>query len=45
LRFGEPIPVPKEREAKGTVEQWTDLVETRVQSLLNEINAGPTASV
>jgi 1-acyl-sn-glycerol-3-phosphate acyltransferase len=45
LRFGEPIPVPKEREAKARVEQWTDLVETRVQSLLNEINAGPTASV
>jgi 1-acyl-sn-glycerol-3-phosphate acyltransferase len=39
VRFGEPIPVPKEREAKAGVEQWTDLVETRVQGLLDEINA------
>jgi 1-acyl-sn-glycerol-3-phosphate acyltransferase len=38
LRFGEPIPVPKEREAKGSVEQWTDLVESRVQGLLDDIN-------
>jgi 1-acyl-sn-glycerol-3-phosphate acyltransferase len=37
-RFGEPIPVPKERDGKGTVEQWTDLVESRVQGLLDEIN-------
>lgn len=39
LRFGEPIPVPKEREAKNSVETWTDLVESRVQALLDEINA------
>jgi 1-acyl-sn-glycerol-3-phosphate acyltransferase len=39
LRFGEPLLVPKEREAKLTVEHWTDLVETRVQGLLDEINA------
>jgi hypothetical protein len=39
VRFGEPITVPKEREAKGSVEQWTDLVESRVQGLLDEINA------
>ncbi|HEX5105766.1 MAG TPA: 1-acyl-sn-glycerol-3-phosphate acyltransferase [Pirellulaceae bacterium] len=38
LRFGEPIPVPKEREAKNSVEKWTDLVESRVQGLLDEIN-------
>jgi len=38
VHFGEPIPVPKEREAKGAVEQWTDLVEGRVQKLLDEIN-------
>src|SRR5439155_11611648 len=37
-RFGEPIPVPKEREGKGAVEQWTDLVESRVQQLLDQIN-------
>lgn len=40
VRFGEPIPVPKEREAKGSVEQWTDMVEGRVQGLLDQINAG-----
>jgi len=39
VRFGEPIPVPKERDAKFGVEQWTDLVEGRVQGLLDEINA------
>ena len=38
VRFGEPIPVPKEREAKGSVERWTDLVESRVQGLLDAIN-------
>jgi 1-acyl-sn-glycerol-3-phosphate acyltransferase len=49
VRFGEPIPVPKEREAKGAVAKWTDLVESRVQGLLDEINgirpaASPTDS-
>jgi 1-acyl-sn-glycerol-3-phosphate acyltransferase len=39
VRFGEPIPIPKERDAKSSVEQWTDLVESRVQQLLDEINA------
>jgi 1-acyl-sn-glycerol-3-phosphate acyltransferase len=39
VRFGEPIPVPKEREAKDSVEKWTDLIEGRVQGLLNEINS------
>lgn len=39
VRFGEPIPVPKDRDANCTVEKWTDLVESRVQSLLDEINA------
>jgi len=38
LRFGEPIPVPKERDAKNSVETWTDLVECKVQGLLDEIN-------
>jgi 1-acyl-sn-glycerol-3-phosphate acyltransferase len=44
VRFGEPIPVPKEREGKDAVEKWTDLVESRVQGLLDEINAGRTSS-
>ena len=39
LRFGEPLPVPKGRDAKNTVESWTDLVEGRVQGLLDIINA------
>jgi hypothetical protein len=38
VRFGEPIEVPKEREARDAVEKWTDLVESRVQGLLDEIN-------
>jgi 1-acyl-sn-glycerol-3-phosphate acyltransferase len=43
VRFGEPIPVPKER---GTsVEAWTDLMENRVQNLLDEINAAYSAAV
>src|SRR4029078_7587475 len=39
VRFEEPIPVPKDRDANNTVEKWTDLVESRVQQLLDEINA------
>ena len=38
VRFGEPIPVPKERQAPRAVEQWTDLIESRVQGLLDEVN-------
>jgi 1-acyl-sn-glycerol-3-phosphate acyltransferase len=41
LRFGEPLTVPKERDAKNSVESWTDLVENKVQGLLDEINAAP----
>jgi 1-acyl-sn-glycerol-3-phosphate acyltransferase len=44
VRFGEPIPIPKERDAKSSVEQWTDLVESRVQQLLDEINAAHNES-
>jgi hypothetical protein len=44
VRFGEPIPVPKEREARDAVEKWTDLVESRVQGLLDEINADAARS-
>ncbi len=43
VRFGESIPVPKERETRDAVEKWTDLVECRVQGLLDEINAGAAA--
>lgn len=39
VRFGEPIAIPKERDAKNSVEQWTDLVESRVQGLLDDINS------
>jgi len=44
IRFGEPVPIPKQRDAKTTgtkitVEQWTNLVESRVQGLLDEINS------
>jgi hypothetical protein len=39
LRFGEAIPVPKERSDGITVESWTDLVEGRVQGLLDRINS------
>jgi hypothetical protein len=39
VRFGEPIPVPKDRDPNNTVEKWTDLVESRVQQLLDEISA------
>ena len=45
VRFGEPMPVPKEREGKGTVERWTDEVQGRVQALLDEINATSSPSV
>jgi 1-acyl-sn-glycerol-3-phosphate acyltransferase len=44
VRFGEPVPVPKEREGKGAVERWTELVESRVQGLLDEINGLPPTS-
>jgi 1-acyl-sn-glycerol-3-phosphate acyltransferase len=38
VRFGEPIAIPKERDTKNSVEKWTDLVESRVQGLLDDIN-------
>lgn len=38
VRFGEPIAVPKERQGSGAVEQWTDVMESRVQGLLDEVN-------
>ena len=44
VTFGEPIPVPKEREARDAVAQWTDQVERRVQGLLDDINAAHYAA-
>jgi hypothetical protein len=49
VQFGEPIPAPKDRAVKDnrancTAETWTDLVESRVQQLLNEINAASGTS-
>lgn len=37
VRFGEPIPVPRERENRTAVESWTKDVEGQVQSLLDAI--------
>jgi hypothetical protein len=37
VRFGEPISVPREREARTAIESWTKQVEDQVQSLLDAI--------
>ena len=42
LRFGEPIEVPAERGGRDAVANWTDMLEKKVQGLLDEINAGRT---
>lgn len=39
VKFGEPIPVPKEREGRNAVAEWTSRLESAVQGLLDEINA------
>ena len=39
VRFGPPVEVPKERDSKSVVADWTDMLESRVQGLLDEINA------
>jgi 1-acyl-sn-glycerol-3-phosphate acyltransferase len=43
VRFGEPIEVTPERESRNAVAEFTDLLETRVQDLLNEITASRSA--
>jgi 1-acyl-sn-glycerol-3-phosphate acyltransferase len=43
VRFGEPLELPKERESKTAVSDWTDLLEQKVQGLLDEINAARTS--
>ncbi len=39
VRFGEPLELPKERESKTAVSDWTSVLEQKVQRLLDEINA------
>jgi len=39
VRFGEPIVVPAERSGRDAVAQWTDMLETKVQELLDGLNA------
>lgn len=44
VKFGEPIPVAAERDNRHAVSDLTDKLETRVQALLDEINAARPAS-
>jgi hypothetical protein len=44
VRFGEPIAMPKQRDARAAVESWTKPVERHVQGLLDSINASVTGS-
>ena len=39
VRFGDPIEVSKEREGRDAVARFTDLLETKVQALLDQLNA------
>ncbi len=39
VRFGPPLEVPKDRDSRNTVAEWTDLMEQKVQGLLDKINA------
>ena len=39
VRFGTPLEVPRERDSRDAVARWTDLLERKVQDLLDEINA------
>lgn len=39
VRFGPPVEVPKERDSKSVVADWTDMLEGKVQGLLDQINA------
>jgi 1-acyl-sn-glycerol-3-phosphate acyltransferase len=38
VRFGEPIEVPRERDRKEAVSQWTTMLEEKVQALLDQLN-------
>lgn len=44
VRFGAPIEIPKERGARDAVQKMTDQLESSVQTLLDEINAGRKSS-
>lgn len=44
VRFGEPVEIPTQRENRNAVAQWTDMLEDKVQGLLDEINAERTAA-
>jgi len=39
VRFGEPLEIPTERESKSAISDWTDLLEHKVQGLLDKINS------
>jgi hypothetical protein len=39
VRFGPPVEVPKERDSKSAVADWTDMLEGKVQELLDQINS------
>jgi hypothetical protein len=41
VRFGDPIEVSKEREGRDAVTRFTDLLEGKVQELLNQISPAP----
>ncbi len=45
VRFGEPLEIPTERESKTAISDWTDLLEKKVQRLLDEINAARPSRV
>lgn len=44
VRFGEPLAMPHERDSRNAVAEWTDILESKVQQLLDEINAARPAS-
>ena len=39
VRFGEPLEAPKQRQGRDAVGAWTDALESRVQGLLDQVNA------
>jgi hypothetical protein len=46
VRFGEPLEMPTERESKNAISDWTEVLEQKVQGLLDEINsARPSRAV
>lgn len=39
VRFGEPLEAPKQRQGRDAVVAWTNVLESRVQGLLDQVNA------